>query len=170
MVPASTVSAWQNRPSQNDCPCLRPHGGGATLPPASLGDSCKSAEVPTKFLLLPQRPGARESLCVPFQSGVYVPQPSRTPERKPCWPSQSDTPGAPVPSVGPLTPGAQCGAQTSDSCRRSSAAGVLPFVGCPPRVMRLDCILTSSLLPISLWFLFIFSCISFLVESGLFHQ
>lgn len=170
MVPASTVSAWQNRPSQNDCPCLRPHGGKlhCLLP---LWETLVSlAEVPTKFLLLPQGPGARDSLCVPFQSRVCVPQPSGTPERKPCWPSQSDTPGAPVPSVGPLTPGAQCGAQTSDSCRRSSAAGVLPFVGCPPRVMRLDCILTSSFLPISLWFLFIFSCISFLVDSGLFHQ
>lgn len=31
------------------------------------------AEVPTKFLLLPRDPGACESLCVPFQSGVCVP-------------------------------------------------------------------------------------------------
>ena len=59
------------------------------------------AKVPTKFLLLPRGPGARESLCVPFQSGVCVPQPSGTPERKPCWPSQSDTLGAPVPCGAP---------------------------------------------------------------------
>ena len=152
------------------------------MPPASLGDSPRSAGGfdPGSFQMTASALGPRacEILYVPFKSEVsYFPQPSGSCESQSHWYSKLDVLGACL-VQDPWSWGAQCGAQTCCSLWRTSAIVIiLLLVNCPLKGMGSDYMgsdytATLPLLPISLWFfLCIFSCRrSFLLDSGLSYQ
>ena len=69
-----------------------------------------------------------------------------------------------TPGLGSLTWGSELSLLWENLCNII----ILQFVGCPPRGMGLDYITSLHIL---LWFLlYIFSCRSFLIGSGLFHR
>ena len=112
-----------------------------------------------------------EILYVSFKSEIYFPQPSGSPQSKPCWPSKLNVLGACLPGTGPPGWGPWCGAQTPSSLGRTSTVGIiLPFMGHHPGGLGLDYTASPPLLPVSLWFLlYIFGCRrSFLLVFGSF--
>ena len=145
------------------------------VPPAAPGDSPRSAGW--------SDPGTCQDYCFcsgsrsvrfcvhPFKSEDYFPQPSRTPQIKPCCPSKPNAPGACLPGAGPLGWGAQYGAQNSHYSGRTSAIVIiLHFVCCPPQGMTLYWESAPPTLLVVI-LLYVFSCRrSFLVGSGLFHR
>ena len=116
MVLASTGVHEVERAPQNGCRQCLCHQGELRLPPASPGDSPRSAggSDPDSIQLTASalRPGACEILCVPFKNGVYFPQPSGLPKVNPIslqqmfwgliFPAQDSWAGHP--DVGHLTP------------------------------------------------------------------
>ena len=171
---STSVHVVEQAPQNSCCQHLRPQGE-LQLPPASLGDSPKSAgrSDPSSFQIAASTlgPVVCEILCVPFKSGFSFPQPSVFPKSKPCLPSKLNILGAHLPDIRPR---AQSGALILHSLGRTSAIVIiLPSMGHPPGyMMSLDYTTPLPHLPISLWFfLYIFSCIrSFLLDSGLSHQ
>ena len=156
---------------QNDChQCLCPQGE-CQLPPASLGDSSRSAggSDPGSFQITVSAlvSGVCEILCVPLRVESLFPTALGSPEGKPCWPSKPNVLVARLPSAGCQGWGAPCGVQTPCSLGRISAVVILLlYVGCPPGGLGLEYTATLPLLLILLWFfLYIFSCRSFLVDS-----
>ena len=86
-------------------------------------------------------------------------QPSVSPVCKFCWPSKLELLGTCPAGAEPPGWGAHCGAWTPHSLERTSAIVIiLLFVSQLPRDVGLDYTLSQFFLPISLWFLYIFSC------------
>ena len=117
MALASTSVYVVEGAPQNGRQCLCPQGE-LQLPPASLGDSPRSAgrSDPSSFQITASAlgPVVCVALCAPF----------KTPESQPCWPSKPNILGTHLPGAGPPGWGTQCGTQTPHSLGKIGRAHV----------------------------------------------
>ena len=106
--------------------------------------------------------GVCEILCVPLRVECLFPSALWLSQNKPHLPSKPNVLGAHLPGAGPPGWGAQCGAQTPHSLRRSSVIVIiLLIVGHPPRVWVLTILCLCLYYPSCCGSFFI----SFIVEN-----
>ena len=149
MVLASTLSSWQNE-LPKWLPPASVSSGKSPLPPASLRGFPRSARRSDPGSFQTMAPvlglGACEILCVIVKSRVSIALKFSHIYHKSCWPSKLDVLEARFPGAGLPGEGVWCGAWIHPSFGRACAVVIiLPSVGCLPRGVSLDYIVSPPL-------------------------